>query len=202
MAFLKIGLSVFWGMAIATPAMAQNIQADNTLSTTVNTFDDQNFTIEGGDRAGDNLFHSFSQFSIPTDGSAIFNNATDIENIFSRVTGNSPSNIDGLIQTHGTANLFLLNPNGILLGPNASLNIGGSFFATTADSLSFADGNEFSTTIATERPLLSITVPMGLQFGNTANEITVNQSSLTVPLGESLGLLGGGYSANRQSAHS
>ncbi|MEM9001965.1 MAG: S-layer family protein [Cyanobacteria bacterium P01_F01_bin.86] len=184
-----IGTIVLLGIGSGA-GMAQ-VTSDGSLSTSVISPDGLNFTIEQGDQAGNNLFHSFDQFSIPTNGSAIFNNTVDIENIFSRVTGSSLSNIDGLIQTNDTANLFILNPNGILFGPNASLDIGGSFFATTADRLNFTDGNEFSTAIEAGPPLLSISVPMGLQFGNTANGITVNQSNLTVPLGESLGLVGG-----------
>ena len=148
----------------ATPAHAQIIP-DGTLSTSVTSSDNQNFVIVSGDRNGNNLFHSFDTFSIPTSGSAIFNNPIDIENILSRVTGPSFSNIDGLLQTTGTTNLFLLNPNGIIFGPNAQLDIAGSFTASTADSLTFADGSEFSATAA-ESALLSISVPVGLQLNN------------------------------------
>ncbi|MEO1182848.1 MAG: filamentous hemagglutinin N-terminal domain-containing protein [Cyanobacteria bacterium J06636_28] len=159
---LSFGLS-------ALSAQAQ-IVPDGTLSSTVSSSDGQNFTIDNGDRTGNNLFHSFDTFSIPTNGSAVFEHPTDVENIFSRVTGPSLSNIDGLLQTTGTTNLFLLNPNGIIFGPNAKLDIAGSFTASTADSFIFADGTEFSATAA-EPPLLSISVPVGLQLNQPQGNI-------------------------------
>ena len=148
--------------------------------------------IEGGTQTGSNLFHSFQEFSIPTGGTAFFNNAPDIQNIFSRVTGGKISNIDGIIRANGIANLFLLNPNGIIFGPNASLNIGGSFLASTANSLNFADGTQFSTTPSAQTPpLLTVSVPTGLQFGNFASPIQVQSSLLEVSSGKSLALVGG-----------
>ncbi|MFP5268996.1 two-partner secretion domain-containing protein [Coleofasciculus sp.] len=181
------------------------ITPDGTLSTNVKTSDQLNFTITGDSKVGGNLFHSFDQFSIPTNGSAIFNNGLDIQNIINRVTGGSISNIDGLIRANGTANVFILNPNGIIFGSNAALDIGGSFIASTAHSLKFDDGIEFSARDRSTSPRLTMSIPVGLQFGNSVGSI-INRSQaspngatnalaepagLQVQLGKTLALIGG-----------
>ena len=152
---------------------------------------DPNIQINGGATRGSNLFHSFQQFSIPTGGSASFNNAPTIANIITRVTGSNLSNIDGLIRANGTANLFLINPNGILFGANARLELGGSFLASTAEGLKFANGFEFSATSPQTPPLLTISTPIGLQYGNKVGEIRSQGATLQVPNGQTLNLTGG-----------
>ena len=118
--------------------------------------------IEGGATRGGNLFHSFSDFNIGEGDSVYFANPVNIDNILSQVTGNSLSTIDGVLGVDGTANLFFLNPNGIIFGPEAQLDIAGSFTASTAGSFGFLDGGRFSTE-APETSLLSISTPLGIQ---------------------------------------
>jgi filamentous hemagglutinin family protein len=151
--------------------------------------------IDGGAVRGSNLFHSFQQFNINSGQGIYFANPSGIINIFSRVTGGNTSNIEGTLGVLGNANLFLLNPNGIIFGPNAKLDVGGSFVASTASSIRFNDGVEFSAIDPQAPPLLAINVPTGLQFGSNAASI-VNRSQadsvgLQVPTGKTLALLGG-----------
>ncbi|OUL34563.1 filamentous hemagglutinin N-terminal domain-containing protein [Nostoc sp. 106C] len=190
------GLFTICNLAFAKPCDAQAIAADGTLPTNVASPDNLNFTITGGSQVGGNLFHSFSQFSIPTGGAANFNNSAFIQNIISRVTGNLPSYIDGKIHTIGNANLFLINPNGIIFGPNAKLDIGGSFLATTANSLKFADGNEFNASPDSTTPLLSVNVPIGLQYGSNSAAIQLQGANLAVPTNQTLALIGGEVTLN------
>lgn len=178
-------------------ANAEIIPDNDNFSTNTNI---TNGEIQGGIRVGNHLLHSFEEFSIPTNSQAIFKltpQNLDIETIISRVTGNKTSIIDGILAADGTANLILINPNGIIVGANAQLNINGSFLASTANSVIFADGSEFSTTNPQLPPLLTINVPIGLQFGeNPAPIIHQANSNLSVDSGQTLALVGGNLSLN------
>lgn len=174
---LLLVFSLSWSI-VPTLVQAQ-VNEDNSLATDVTTDNNRDFMVDGGRQRGNNLFHSFTEFSIPNNGSVFFNNEVTIQNILTRVTGRSVSNIDGSIRANGVANLFLINPNGIIFGDNARLNIGGSFLATTAESIVFADGTEFSTE-NNSTPLLTVSVPFGLQFGRNPGSIT-NQAKFLIP---------------------
>ena len=207
--------SIWLSTGLISKSVQAQVTSDGILSTAV-TQSGNTFTIDQGDRVGNNLFHSFSQFSVPTSGTAIFNNAIDVQNIFSRVTGGNISNINGVIRANGNANLFLLNPSGILFGPNASLNIGGSFIGTTANSVKFANGIEFSAVNPTGTALLTVSVPIGLQMGTNPAPIAVqgtghalsgttnlsptirnpNSTELRVQPGKTLALVGGNLNLN------
>ena len=174
-------------MLAASPALSQSISVDGSTSTQLNgnTRCSGNCNITGGFRdgsgSGPNLFHSFSTFNIDTGATVTFTDP-GVENIFSRVTGTDISNIDGILKVDRTivdgdvANLFLLNANGILFGNNAKLDIDGSFLSTTADSLVFEGGARFSTTSSALPSLLTVNVPLGLQFGSSSNPINIQGS--------------------------
>ena len=149
---------------------------DNTLgaeSSTIRSIDELRDAIEGGAIRDDNLFHSFQEFNVGEGASVSFTNPEGIANIFSRVTGGNISKIFGVLKVEGTANLFLMNPNGIVFGENAAINLGGSFLATTAETIDFNDGNKFSS-VEPNKPLLTIDFPLGLGFGSSPGIIRVD----------------------------
>jgi len=145
-----------------------------------------------GRRAGVNLFHSFGEFNIGTGESATFTNGgAPLNNVIARVTGGA-SSIDGLIRsTINSANLFLLNPAGIMFGPNASIDVAGSFHASTADYLKFSDNSVFYTNPSSSS-VLSVSEPAAFGFlGPHPSAISGDRAYLQVGEGKTLSLVGG-----------
>ena len=147
---------------------------------------------QNGILRGNNLFQSFSQFNLLRAESATFVGGSGIANIIARITGGQPSSIDGRVQTnYPNTSLFLLNPSGILFGPNASINVGGSFYASTADYLRFSDNTLFTVDVA-PNVTLSMAAPAAFGFTSpTAASIQVNGSQLTASAGQTIGLISG-----------
>lgn len=189
-----IALAAFLdGAVYLKDAIAQvPVSADNTTATQVTSADNLNFIIEQGTIQQGSLFHSFETFSVPVGGSAWFNNPP-VANIFARVTGSSVTRIDGFLRANGSANLVLINPQGIQFGRNAFLNVGGSFLASTADAIVFNDNKQFSAVSPQAVPLLTVSTPVGLQFGNAPGGIQVQSGffGLSVPNEQTLALVGG-----------
>jgi filamentous hemagglutinin family protein len=149
------------------------------------------YDITGGTQSGDgaNLFHSFQQFGLTPAEVANFIADPAVQNILGRVTGGNVSVIDGLLQVSGSdANLYLINPAGILFGPNAVLNLDGSFTATSASAVGF--GENWLQAIGDADYARLTGNPTGLAFGDNAAAL-INAGNLAVPSGETLALVGG-----------
>ena len=150
-----------------------------------------------GQSRGNNLFHSFGQFNIGSSETVTFTSPSTTANIIARVTGGA-STIDGTIRSmiDGTpnlsgANIFLLNPAGILFGPNAALDLGGSFHASSADYLKFENGEKFYSN-RTDISVLSVAEPSAFGFlSSSPAPISGDKAFLRVSEGKTLSLVGG-----------
>jgi filamentous hemagglutinin family protein len=191
---LLSGLGLLWALlAVSQAAVTSAITADGTLGTTV-TRSGTLHTIAGGTRPGNgpNLFHSFDRFSVGTEDTARFSGPAGITNILSRVTGGQRSEIDGRLQsTIEGAHLYLLNPSGVIFGPNARLDVSGSFHVSTADFLRFTDGAKFSANLGQES-VLTVASPTAFGFlGHTPAAMTIQGSHLRVTDGQIMSVVGG-----------
>ena len=158
---LVVGLALVLAATLPLPAQAQ-ITPDATLGDEASRMTPETLVqgdlidlIEGGAIRGGNLFHSFLEFNVDLGQRVYFANPVGIESILSRVTGGDPSSIFGTLGVDGAAALFLINPNGILFGENASLDIQGSFYATTAAAIPLGEG-VYSATAPEQSSLLTV----------------------------------------------
>jgi len=148
-------------------------------------------THDMGKMSGSNLFHSFEKFNINTNESAMFTGPDSIENIISRVTGGESSWIDGLIRSEiSNANFYLINPSGITMGPNASIDIDGSFHISTADHLTFNDGLTFYTN-SNHQSSFSSEPPSSFGFSNDNPSGISIEGELNVSDNQILSAVGG-----------
>ncbi|PHX54503.1 filamentous hemagglutinin, partial [Tychonema bourrellyi FEM_GT703] len=207
--FAALVLSPFPAIAQIIPDSSLGNESSRAVSDTINNLPIDR--IQGGATRGSNLFHSFGEFNIGEGRGAYFVNPNGISNIFTRVTGNNQSNILGTLGVQGNANFFLINPKGIVFGPNARLDLRGSFIGSTADSIVFNNGFEFSSTNPQTSPLLTVNIPVGLRFRDNPGAIVnrsiatgqinqpklpletpiTNQVGLAVDPGQTLALIGG-----------
>jgi filamentous hemagglutinin family protein len=151
-----------------------------------------------GQQYGGNLFHSFQDFNLQSHESATFSGPNNVQNVLSRVTGGNPSNIDGLIRsTMPNADMYFLNPHGLLFGPNARLDVLGGFHASTADTLRFEDGGQFNARQPSDSLL---TVAPIAAFGfltNSPASLSIEGSELSVPTERTLSMIGGHLNINQ-----
>lgn len=169
------------------PSYAQVVPDQTLANPSQLTNQDNQIQIDGGTQAGGNLFHSFQDFSIPPDRQVHFNNAESIQRIITRVTGANPSRLDGHLSANGRADFLLINPHGIEFGPTARLSLGGLFLATTAEQIQFADGTVWGHSASENPALLTVSAPVGVQFGQTPGAI-VNRSVAVDDMGTPVGL--------------
>jgi filamentous hemagglutinin family protein len=173
--------------------------ADNSQIGTQVSGANNNFDITGGLQRGQNLFHSFQDFSVPTGGSANFANSAGNQSIITRVTGNLFSDINGLIKTNG-ANFLLINPQGVVFGKGVSLDVGKAFVTSTANGINLVDGGGRSITFGTnpngDAPLLTIAPDVlfnvsSLNLGAGSGAISNFGTLQTANQGQYIGLVGG-----------
>ncbi|HBA89497.1 MAG TPA: hypothetical protein DCZ75_16375 [Geobacter sp.] len=188
----------------ATSFSRADIVRDGSLGTNSAPISGPDYAIlpDHGKQAGTNLFHSFSTFNVGTGETATFTSPPEVTSIISRVTGGTPSSIDGAIRsylsdgaTYSSANLYLLNPSGVMFGPNASLDIGGSFHVSTADYLKLSDGSQFFANTSSTS-VLTAADPAAFGFlGSNPSGISLDRTTLAVPPGQTLSFIGGDIAA-------
>ena len=160
---LVFGIDASKGSAQIVPDATLGNERSQVIPRQVQGID--RLSIEGGALRGVNLFHSFSDFNVETGQKVYFSGPSGVSNILSRVTGPNASQILGQLGVDGTANLFLINPNGIIFGKSTKLDLKSDFTATTVESIKFGNGYIFSAIDPQKIPDILFNTPLGIQLG-------------------------------------
>jgi len=182
-------------------SLSAEIVTDGSLGNRVNlNAPDYQITQDLGQRKGDNLFHSFDSFNIYQGESATFSGDNNIQNVISRVTGGESSTIDGVFRnTIPESDTYFINPAGVMFGENAQLDVQGSFHVSTADYLELGENEQFHANLS-ENSVLSVASPRAFGFlSDSPQFISIENSTLSVPYGKTLSLIGGNLELNGQS---
>jgi filamentous hemagglutinin family protein len=194
LSFLLPGILFPWRIALA----AGGITTDGTVGpaqslTGANVAIPQNL----GTTVGKNLFHSFDRFNVNAGQTVTFteNAPHALDNVISRVTGGSRSDINGTLRStpSGHANLYLVNPSGIVFGQNARIDVAGAFHASTADEVRFQDGAKFSAS-QPSGSVLTAAAPASFGFLGTSSAtnglLKVDGAQLAAKVGQKLDMVG------------
>jgi len=178
---------------VLTPTVAAQVVLDGSFGAEGPlTGPDYLVTADLGLQVGPNLFHSFSEFSLANPESAMFSGPAEVDTILSRVTGTQASSIDGSLGTTiAGANLYFINPRGVIFGQNAKLDVSGSFVVSTADHLTLEDGGRFDVTQPDQSVFTSAPVEAFGFLDGDASAIEIHSSELEVDAGQHLSLVGG-----------
>jgi filamentous hemagglutinin family protein len=192
----RTGFFVVGLLLIVRPCRAGNVASDGSLGAGAVVHQGNTFTVprSAGRLVGSNLFQSLSTLNLDTGETANFTGPAQVSNVLTRVTG-GPSTINGTLQCSiPNANFYLINPAGVVFGPDASLNVGGSFAVTTADVIHLADGGKFKANPAANS-VLSTAAPAAFGFLNrTPTDLTFNGSNISTAAGQTLSVVGGDLS--------
>jgi filamentous hemagglutinin family protein len=195
--------AILFGSVVGLHAQV-DISFDGTFQNGTFTGNDALIRPGQGSRAGSNQFYSFSRFSLPAQSSATFaSDGTNVRGVFARVTGSDASTINGLLRSNWQgAHFFFMNPNGVMFGSGATLDIPGSFTVTSADYIEFADGIRYDTTATPNQPpILSASDPTAFGFlSNTPAGVSFNNVTFEVPRGESINVIAGDIAITGTSA--
>ncbi|MFT5404357.1 MAG: filamentous hemagglutinin family protein, partial [Verrucomicrobiales bacterium] len=177
---------LFWLLTSAAIAQAQ-IVADGSLGTRVSG-PSNGIVISDGFRNGQNLFHSFDSFSVNVGEVASFAESLGVSRILARVTGPNRSEIQGILRAQ--SDLYLMNPNGVLFGEGATLEVNGLFVATTVDSIKLGESGEFSVSQRGDLSLLTFDAPEAFGFSGDRIAAPIEVTTLLSAQG-SVTLVGG-----------
>lgn len=195
--FKQLVISLFLLVNIATPVCAGENHPHGITSSglgTIVTFEGDSYNISGGTQKGSNLFHSFEKFNVHSGENANFNDS-GITNTIGRVTGNEYSWINGTIKS-GATNLYLLNPKGIMFGPDASLDLSGSFHVSTANYLKLGDTGRFDVSDP-GNTILTVAHPSAFGFLDAPADIRFQGSHLNLLPGKYFTVTGGDISMDK-----
>jgi len=157
----------FEGPAYSTPDLIDGVGVEYQIDYCPSCGVDTHPFGSQGQLVGASLFQSLRDIDVPAGDAARFavsEPGVSVDYVFARITSGQETQFGGDLRSDLAADIYLLNPYGLMFGAGSQIDVKGTFYVSTADEVRFDDGSTFETRADGSVPAIAVGAPASFGF--------------------------------------